>query len=275
MKLLNKVKSEKGQLADILIFFIFIVFVIYFIILFTSMQYFFITQKIVDNIVRDEVEVIRTKGMFTTAEYQKFLSKIGKYGSYNVHVVAEKQDAAGTRAKWFDMKDILDTPFKAGDFIKIFVESTKQPLFSMILNTNFMFGSGHSGGSSFRMQSMASGMVCSDGFIKGVEVINIINKNASNIPVRLKSLDYSNTNPNLEDSNAAQWDLYAPSSYTGATTEDIVKNPAKYDPNTYVVGGNIVKANGWIDYSGDYLMNVDVDTANYNITGMYFTETQK
>jgi len=265
MKLINRRKSEKGQIADIMMFFFFIVFVIYFIILFTSMQFFFRAQKMVDNVVRDEVEIIRTKGIFTQSEYESFLAKLSKYGNYNVNVFAEKQDNAGQRGKLFSIETIKDQPFKVGDFIQILVESSKPPLFSVILNTNFLFSSNHKNGSDFRMQSLASGMICSDGFIKGVEVINLITKNASSIPVRLKTLKYSTTS-NTEDM-VDKWYLYGPSSYTGDAAKDSNTTPiTDYNPTAHTEN-----TDGWINYEGRYTMDVTLNDS-YAITEMYFTE---
>jgi len=256
MNLFSKVKSKNGQIADILVFFIYIVFVVYFIMLFSSMQLYFATQKIVDNVVRDEVEIIRTKGIFTESEYKSFLAKIGKYGSFNVNVFAEKQDNAGQRGKWFDIKSIKDKPFRVGDFIQIMVESSKPPLFSTILNTNFLFSSNRKSGSNFRMQSLASGMICSDGFIRGIEVINLINKNPG-ITLKLKTLDYPSpipVNPTYEQRfPSKQVDNFVTitSPYNSSTPERTV--------------------NAWIDYNGRYQLDV-VPNNDYAITEMYFTE---
>ncbi|MGE5329066.1 MAG: hypothetical protein ACM3KR_06145 [Deltaproteobacteria bacterium] len=260
MKIINKVKTEKGQIADILMFFFFIVFVIYFIILFTSMQLFFNTQKMVDSVVRDEIEIVRTKGILTTSEYENFLGKLGKYGNFNIIVIAEKQDEAGNRGRYFSLDTILDKPFKVGDFIKFFVESKKPSLFADILQRNFMFGYNGKGGSSFRMQSQASGMVCSDGFIKGIEVINIINK--------------------YFDTGVAQ-----PADGIFLQTLNYTSIPVGQDPTS--LSANIVQQTGkydvsiperttdkWIDYEGRYSMEVTPD-GDYRIKKIVFTELLK
>lgn len=266
MRILNKVRKENGQIADILMFFIFIVFVLYFIILFTSMQFYFRTQKMVDIVVRNEVELIRTKGILTTSEYEDFLGRLAKYGSFNVLVVAELQDNAGVRAKWFDIDTIKDKPLKVGDFIKIYVESKKPPLFTELLLRNFMFGYNSSGASvsNFRMQSVASAMVCSDGYIKGIEVMNIINKYFDSTPptggIWLSTLDFSSNPP----TKVVDIPVQMTHKYTGYY--DIAQTNPIPEKTT----------NDWIDYEGNYRMDIEVDEYdNYKITKIYFTQLIK
>ncbi|MGE5473752.1 MAG: hypothetical protein ACM3UU_05985 [Ignavibacteriales bacterium] len=272
MKLINKIKSEKAQIADVIMFFIFIVFVLYFIILFTSMQFYFRAQKMVDGIVRDEVETIRTKGILTKSEYEDFLDRIGKFGNFNVLVVAELQDNAGVRAKWFDINSICGKPLKVGDYIKIFVESKRPPLFSELLLRNFMFGYNglNKSASSFKMQSIASAMVCSDGYIKGVEVMNTINRYFETTPpsppsggIWLYTLDYTGVPINESPSKTVTTPVQITSKYTGYY--DVAQtNPIP--PRT---------TNAWIDYEGNYRMDIEVSSIDYSITKIYFTQLVK
>ena len=137
--MLKRLCSNKGQIADILMFIFFISFVMYFVLSYTSMQTFFKTQEFIDNVVRTEVEIVRTKGVFKTEEYKRFLAQLSKYGNFNVYVTIETQDAAGNYAKWFRLEEeILDRPLKVGDFIKIAVESTQRSLFAEIMARNFL-----------------------------------------------------------------------------------------------------------------------------------------
>jgi len=209
--------------------------------------------------VRDEVEIVRTKGIFTRAEYESFLAKIAKYGNFTVLLTAEKQNAAGVRGKLFnlDRKDtenrVIDQPFKTGDFIKIFIESANPSLFTEILNRNFMFGYSGGGKSGFKMQSTASAMVCSDGFLRGVEVINMINKYKSipgnTVKLFLQSYDIIPNPPVLRDPP-----------YEFTTTYD--NTVSEHEKN-------------WIDYEGRYFMDFTIDTTTCLITEYYFKEQLK
>lgn len=245
----KRLSSNRGQIADILMFLFFISFVIYFVLAYTSMQTFFKTQEFVDTIVRTEVEIVRTKGIFKTEEYKSFLSKLSNYGQYNVYATIETQDAAGNYVKWFRLKEeILDRPLKVGDFIKISVESRKASLFSEIMARNFLFG--RSGNvNNFKMQSVAAGMICTDGYIKGVEVINIIERYRSKVSVIVKT-DNSNLDPAL------------------APAEDTYNASAAYNHDT-------VSDDKRINLEGRFKMEMDRDIGTGEVTEITITQLDK
>ncbi len=219
MILCRKLKNTRGQLADIMMFMFFVAFVIYFIVSYTSMHTFFKTQEIVDSIVRKEVEIIRTKGILKTEEYERFLGEINKYGMFEVMITLEKQNEYNQYEKWFTLDEILNEPLKVGDIIKIYAESRKPSLFAEIMSRGFLFSRGGSGKSHFKMQSIASGMICSDGYIRGVEAINIINRYSGKpgiTEIKVKTLYY----PDPAD----------PSNYTEHWKNDYAT--VQYDPET-------------------------------------------
>ncbi len=179
MKIGKRICGQSGQVADILMFIFFITFVVFFIVSYTSMQAFFKTQEIVDDIVRSEVEIVRTKGIFTSEEYENLIKKISKYGNFDVYITLEAQDNTGKYSKYFSIEYILDRPLKVGDFIKVLAESKNPPLFAQMLTRSYSFGLGSGKNSSFKMQSMCSGMICTNGFVSGLDVVETITRYTS------------------------------------------------------------------------------------------------
>lgn len=211
MSLFRRFKNSRGQMADIMMFMLFVVFVIYFIVSYTSMHQFFKTQEFTDSIVRSEVETVRSKGILKTEDHERYMRELARYGKFIVHVTLEKQNSAGYYDKFFRIEEILDKPLKVGDFIKIIAESNDTSLFAEIMRRGILFGSSKNT-ASFRMQSLASGMVCSDGYIKGLEVVNIIEKYRTrpsppfeNITVRtLKNIE--NNDPGVPYNSSTAYD---------------------------------------------------------------------
>ena len=237
MKLFKKVQNSKGQIADIIMFIFFISFVAYFIFAYTSMQVFFKTQNFVDEIVRTQVEQIRTKGIFTKDDFKDMRRKIDRYGAFYVYVSLDAQDVNGNYKGYITngtdsyVNMVLDKPLKVGDMIKITADGVNRPLFAEMLSRNFMFGFNRNSHTSFKMQSMASGMICTDGFIRGLEVINIISRyrTAKDIKVITINEDGTEKNTTTYDSSTS-YDANTPSDETwikpdGRFQVDTMKTP--------------------------------------------------
>lgn len=243
MRLVKNIKNSKGQIADIIMFLFFISFVVYFIVSYTSMQVFFKTQEIIDGIVRTEVEVVRTKGLFTTDEYKSFLKKLNGYGNFEVFLTLEAQDLDGKYIKYFTPEEILDKPLQVGDFVKIFVESKDRPLFAEMMSRNFMLAASKGGGTNFRMQSLCTGMVCSDGFIRGLQVVDTITK-------------YTNT-PNGVTVTTLKGGNFT---YKGGTVYNV--DTPDTDPN-------------WIDIKGKYMQYINRNTSTNDVIGVEINQLNR
>ncbi len=236
MKIGKRIGGRSGQVADILMFIFFIIFVVYFIVSYTSMQTFFKTQEIVDDIVRSEVEIVRTKGIFTSQEYENLIKKISRYGNFDVYITLEAQDNTGRYSKYFSTDYILDRPLKVGDFIKVLAESKNPPLFAQMLTRSFSFGFGSGEKTSFKMQSMCSGMICTNGYVSGLDVIETITRYTNTtFGVRVRTLQGGNH------------------TYDGGDV---------YDTNTPVGSPN------WIDLEGRYQKTIRPDPVTNKILGI-------
>lgn len=246
----KKIFNKKGQIADIIMFLFFFSFVIYFIVAFVSSKEFFMVQDIVNNIVKSKVEIVRTKGRFTTEEYKDMMVKLGKYGNFTVFLTLDKIDETGRYYSVFHPARILDQTLKVGDIIKIYVESKDRALFAEILSRNFLFG-WQKKQSNFRIQSLCAGMVAVDGYIRGGEVIEIINKYINppyNLTVYVTLIDYTSLLiPKLQDT---------PKQFS-------LDNP--YDINTPP------RTNDWIDPEGRYDLEIKRDD-NEKVVGVTITQ---
>lgn len=243
------IRDKKGQIADIIMFLFFFSFVVYFIVAFASSKAYFMTQDVVKNIVESKVQLVTTKGRLTKLEYEDMLTRIGKYGRFNVYVTIDKLDETGRHYSLYNPQSFLDEPLGVGDFIKVYVESIDRPLFSEILSRGFTFGySKHK--SNFRIQVLSSGMICVDGHIRGLEVIEAISRyknepSITKLDVHLFDYPYDPT-------------LGIPPSYS---TYDYLTLP-NYDIDTTPY------TNGWINPEGRYKIDITRDvTATGNDYG--------
>lgn len=269
MKLSSRVQNSKGQIADIIMFIMFMSFVIYFIVSYTSMQVFFKTQNLVDEIIRAKVELVRTKGMFTEQDYADMIYHIGRYGAFDVRVTWESRENTGKKIIHYSYSDdsfnneIKDKPMKVGDFIKIFAQSRKRPLFAEMLARNFLFGINKNAHTNFKMQSLSTGMVCTDGFIRGLEVINTIARYRADVPVGVKTYKYSDIANGIVDSSQVYNvppSTYIDDSYPGYACYN---STIEYDP---------AEIDTWINPAGRFKETVTTDPDNYEITGIFIEE---
>jgi hypothetical protein len=271
-------KNKKGQIGDIILFLFFFSFVIYFITAFISSKVFFISQNAVNSIVESKVDIVRTKGIFTESEYQDLYKRLARYGNFDVYVTLEKQEETGAYTTIFMPKEIIDQPLHVGDFIKIYVESKQPAVFSKILSSGLLMGSKKQTG-GFKLKSLATGMIATDGSMRGLEVINLINKYTTapyNLTIKVDLIDYSAVGnadavPELIPCELKKG--YVRDSAHGIYTYDQpYKEPAPYDNSVTKPAPKSLdpnsKFNGWIDPEGKFKVDIQRDTITGIVIGI-------
>jgi hypothetical protein len=125
---------------------------------------------------------------------------------------------------------------KVGDFISIFAQSPERPLFAEMLSRNFLFGINKNSHTNFRMQSLSTGMVCTDGFIRGLEVINTIARYCSvSGGVKVITLNGGTKLYNVP------YDATTSLPIDVITPDGRFKETTTTDPNTYAITGIVIE----------------------------------
>ena len=279
--LFKRLKNKRGQIADILMFMFFFSFVIYFILAYTSAKAFFKAEDMVQGVVKNSVELVRTKGIYTKENFDDLNIKLSRYGRFNVQLtleVANEKYVANNASliapadnntaeetlkyvKYFTPESIIDRTLKVGDMIKVYVESNEKSLFGQIISRNFMLWSTGSRSSNLHIQAMSTAMICADGSYTGLEVLN-----------KLDEFMDTTKNPTGKFTLEIIKDVFGiPTKLEFVVPDDLSKDELvaaiKPDPANSITGDDY-----WIDPSMRYRKVIETDELSGEITSMTITQ---